>query len=73
MLIDPTTAEERAAERHISVAMDTGKQRVAHMAVDGVFSAAELRDALGLALSACSYYDPLLRKCLEDRLAQLQR
>lgn len=72
LLVDPTAAEEAAAERHALVAMDAGRQLVAHMAVGGVFSAAELKDALGLALSACEFYDAELKGTLRADVAAQQ-
>lgn len=64
LFVDPTAAEEAAAERQALVAMDASRQLIAHMSVGGVFSAAELKDVLGLALSACAFYDEELKGTL---------
>eukprot|EP00892_Ulva_mutabilis_P011874 jgi/Ulvmu1/9059/UM005_0152.1 len=68
LLVDPTAAEEAVAERSALVAMDASRQLIAHMSVGGVFSAAELKDVLGLALSACEFYDDGLKATLRADL-----
>lgn len=72
LLVDPTAAEEAAAERQALVAMDADRQLIAHISVSGVFSAAELKDVLGLALSACEFYDEGLKSTLRADLTAQQ-
>lgn len=69
LLVDPTAAEEAAADRHALVAMDASRQLVAHMAVGGVFTAAELKDVLGLALAACEFYGDTIKETLRADVA----
>lgn len=69
LLVDPTAAEEAAAERHALVAMDASRQLVVHISVGGVFSAAELKDVLGLGLSACEFYEGSIKETLRADIA----
>lgn len=71
MLIDPTAAEQARAERSVLVAMDASKRRVAHMAVGGLFGAAELRDAFDLAEESCDVYAGWLAEAARERYAAL--
>jgi ribonuclease PH len=61
MLVDPTRAEQNAADRHVIVVMDNPKNRVIHMEASGIFPAAEFADALDLGADVCAFYDQLLR------------
>ena len=71
MLVDPTAAEQARAERSVLVAMDASKRRVAHMAVGGLFGAAELRDALELAEDSCGVYAGWLAQAARERYSAL--
>jgi exosome complex RNA-binding protein Rrp42 (RNase PH superfamily) len=64
MLVDPTQAEEALASGRVIIAMDSQRQQVAHLDVEGVFEAEPLRDAMGLALAACSESASDVRACL---------
>ena len=73
MMVDPTRTEEAAASARVIMAMDATRQRVAHVDIDGALDAGQLRDAMGLALSACAACEPELKRvAVQSRQASLE-
>jgi exosome complex RNA-binding protein Rrp42 (RNase PH superfamily) len=64
MMVDPTHAEEATASARVIIAMDVQRQKVAHVDIDGALDARQLRDAMGLGLSACAACEPELRQAI---------